>query len=252
MLQVYKEPMLFVLENKQKIKEYSEDILNVKILSIVDTLLNLLGVNQNESKDGQWIELAKFIRSDYSHFTFEEIEHAFKMFIKGEFETKPFQQLNAVVFGQVMNYYYDYKRIKLFDFKKQLNTKELPMITESQKDEIVLDGLKSAFDLYSIRKKMNEVVSHYYDFLDEKGLINITVEEKRKIFFYAKKTIEMELKDIRVVSREERNDIKSILKIGIPEERVKALAKKIVLKDIFEDLIRINRTIEDLINLKTK
>lgn len=249
-LQIIKKPALAILEEKTKICQYKEENLNLALLDNLDYLFALLGVNQQEDKKMQYVILSKTIKEEYSHLTFEEILEAFKMFIKGQFDIKPFQQLNSLVFAQVMKHFEDYKRIKLFEYKRNLNKEQEPMISEKEKEEIVLNGLKKAFEHYRTHNKMKEVCFHYYDYLDALNLIKMSLEEKNKIFYYAKKTIEFELKDKKNITKEENDAIKRILKDGIPKNEVVVLAKKLALEDIFKELIKKNVNINDLINKK--
>ena len=100
----YQKPELIVLAEKKKLRDYEIEKRKAFSVKLIAKLLNLLGVN--DGKTEQHNALAIHVCDFYGHVSFEQIDKAFGLFVIGAFTTKPFQQLNAVVFGQVMAEYF--------------------------------------------------------------------------------------------------------------------------------------------------
>jgi hypothetical protein len=127
-LAVYSKPELVLISEKMKLRDYSPEQRLTQTANLVYKLLNLLGVN--EGKTDHHIELARHVSDFYGHFTFEQIEKAFGLFIVGKFKTRPYQQLNAVVFGQVMNEFDEYQKEQTKVYRlsiQEFKNKAVPM-----------------------------------------------------------------------------------------------------------------------------
>jgi len=188
-----KKPMLAVLENKKKLKDYTEIEINTALANLIIHLLDLLAVKSGK-RDHQ-IKLIEFIKSSNFSLTIEEIRHAFNLFVQGEFTTKPMQQLNAVVFGNVIRDYTAYKREKLrvYRQKKQMyeNRKAIP--SKQEQDKLLNDATTSLYLEYKNTGTITGVTSHIYDHLYKKGVLPPHTKEFKSMI----------LKKARVIAKSE-------------------------------------------------
>jgi hypothetical protein len=164
----YQKPELIILAEKTKLRNYDVEKRKMFAVKLVAKLLNLLGVN--DGKTEQHNALAIHICDFYGHVSFEQIDKAFGLFVLGIFKTKPFQQLNAVVFGQVMADFSDYEKeqtkiykLKLQEFKNQAKPME-----QTEKDALMETAIENAIEQYK-RTGDIELAPSKYDWLDSKG-----------------------------------------------------------------------------------
>lgn len=218
-LQIYKKPELVLISEKKKLREYSQEEKMGKVANLIFKLLNLLGVN--EGKTEHHLVLARHVSDFYGHFSFEQIEKAFGLFIARTFKTKPFQQLNAVVFGQVMAEYSEYEKeqTKIYKMKlKEFRETAEPM-PENEKNEYMEKVISNALSAYKDTGDIDMPIPKY-DWLNSQGLIQG----------------DMSLIDFNEMKKEKYEIVKNRL-IEI-YGKAKALS--------FEDKIQIKKTLKDL------
>lgn len=220
----YQKPELLILAEKKKLRDYPIETRNALMVKFIAKLLNLLGVN--DGKTDQHNALAMHVSDYYGHFTFEQMDKAFGLFVQCSFKIKPFQQLNAVVFGQVMAEYSEHEKeqtkiykMKLLEFKetsKPMNKKEAEQLMEN--------AINEAIEVY---KKTGEIelAPSKYDWLDSKGIMQGALS----------------LEDWNNVKREKMNSVRARL-IEV-YGKAKALS--------FEDKIEIKNTLKDLQDKKS-
>lgn len=236
---VIKKPILAVLEDKKKLRDYEDTSLNALVLKLVIHLLDLLGVN--DGKESHHTKLAEFIKAAYMHHTFEEIKHAFDLYVAGEFHLKPMQQLNAVVFGQVMRQFENYKRNRLEEYrrKKRLMSEKKETPTEEERNKILNNAVSRLYLEYKNTSKVSGVISHVYKYLYTQGKFPThTKEYKKRILEKAKKIAKSEqstlaMKDISI----HRNLKKTIEKIESGNfDGLKTISMRVVLEEYFEEM----------------
>jgi len=173
----YQKPELIILAEKKKLRDYQIETRNALMVKFIAKLLNLLGVN--DGKTDQHNALALHVSDYYGHYTFEQMDKAFGLFVLGTFKTKPFQQLNAVVFGQVMSEYSEYEKeqTKIYKMKLQEFKETSNQIPESEKDELMENAIKEAIEVYKNTSEI-ELAASKYDWLFSKGLIQNGINEK--------------------------------------------------------------------------
>jgi len=166
----YAKPQLIVLSEKKKIRDYVDETKKLYTVKLVKKLLLLLGVN--EGKQDVHNALALHIISAYNHFTFEQIDKAFELFVSGALKSKPFQQLNAVVFGQVMVEYAEYEKEQTKVYRQKLtefNQQAKPM-SEEEKDNYMNIQIEKAIKEFEKTGNI-DVPTAKYDYLFAKGKI---------------------------------------------------------------------------------
>lgn len=220
----YQKPELIILAEKKKLRDYPIETRKTHAVRLIAKLLNLLGVN--DGKTEQHNALAIHVCDFYGHVSFEQIDKAFGLFVLGTFKTKPFQQLNAVVFGQVITEYFDYEKeqtkiykMKLLEFKETSK----PM-DKKEAEQLMENAINEAIEVYK-RTGEIELAPSKYDWLDSKGLMQGALS----------------LEDWNNVKREKMNSVRARL------IEVYGKAKAIS----FEDKIEIKNTLKDLQDKKS-
>lgn len=161
-----KPPMAVAMENL-KLRDYPETIRNANTASLVDWLLNLLGVGQGKAEHHK--TAFEFINSMYVNYTYQEIKLAFQKYVAGEFNKGGkrivTQQLNAVVIGFVMGEYEALRRDTLNAYRRakiRAQAKQLPELTQAQKDELFRSGVIRIFEQYRDNGTVTDAVKHIH------------------------------------------------------------------------------------------
>ena len=162
----------------------------IKSTKIVETLLADLGVSKKANTDHH-VRAIKFIADSMVNYSFGEIEKAFKMFIEGRFNEKPFQQLNSLIIGRVMSQYQNHKAetLRVYKQKETMRKQQSNIPTEAEKERIMLDGISR------IEKEIKETghvegsVAHIYDFLEKSGRVKFDEKEKVACWKIAKRML---------------------------------------------------------------
>ena len=240
---LYAKPELVLISEKKKLRDYQETDLNIKVVKLVYELLLLLGVKDGSTD--QHNALKNHICSAYRHITIEQMEKAFELFVKGEFKTKPFQQLNAVVFGQVMNEYFEYEKDQTKIYRQNIQEfkqKATPM-NEQEKNELMEIAIKKAIKHY---KKTGEIemAASKYDWLDSKGMLqgDQTNEEwntiKKEKYKSVKNRLIATYSSAKASSQDQKTELKNIIKELQETKSGKAIAqsKTELLENYFNSL----------------
>lgn len=212
----YIKPELVVISETKKLRDFNLEERTMKAASLVYRLLNLLGVKDGNTE--HHTELVRHVVDFYGHFTFEQIEKAFGMFISRQLKTQPFQQLNAVVFGNVMQEFDDYTKDQTKNYRlaiQEFREKATPM-SDDEKNEIMEKSIKKAIEVYK-KTGTIEMASSKYDWLDAHGKLqgNLTKDEwhNRKRLKYAsvKSRLIASYSSMKATNACEKNEYKNIL-----------------------------------------
>ena len=215
----YQKPELIVLAEKKKLRDYPIETRKSITVKLIAKLLNLLGVN--DGKTEQHNALAIHVCDFYGHISFEQIDKAFGLFVLGTFKIKPFQQLNAVVFGQVMAEYSNYEKeqTKIYKMKLQEFKETSKPMDKKEAEKLMENAINEAIEVYK-RTGQIELAPSKYDWLDSKGKMQGTFS----------------LEEWNNMKREKMNSVRTRL-IEV-YGKAKALS--------FEDKIEIKNTLKDL------
>lgn len=189
------------LENP-KIRNYPEQLRNGNTATIVDWLLNLLGVNDS-GKEAHHVECFRFINERLTSYTYQEIKEAFLMFVNHELDASVMvtQQLNAVVIGKVMKMYDDHRKQKLSEYYRLRNAAAAvqPEISEEEKQRLIENGIRECYLNFKQTRTISVGRVWIYDWLIENKKINPTPEEKKRLYKEAKLKVveESKLKGIQ-------------------------------------------------------
>jgi len=245
-LQVYSKPELVLISEKMKLRDYTHEQRMSQTANLVYKLLNLLGVN--DGKTEHHVELARHISDFYGHFTFEQIEKAFGLFIVGKFKTRPFQQLNAVVFGLVMQEFDEYQKEQTKVYRlniQEFKNKAIPMEAKD-KDELMRVAIDNAIQEFKKTGQI-ELASSKYDWLDSQnklqGIRSTPEWEKLKRTKYnsVQARLKVHYENLKSGSRDEKIEVKNTLK-EIQENKsgkVISQCKLELLEDYFSQQIKL-------------
>ncbi len=233
-----KKPLLAILESKKQLRDYSEIEINTVLANLTIHLLDLLAVNSGK-KDHQ-IKLIEFIKASNFNLTIEEIKHAFNLFVQGEFILKPMQQLNAVVFGQVMKEYKAYKieKLRVYRQKKQLHENQKAIPSKQDQERMLDEAIMNFYLEYKNTGTITGITSHIYDYLYNQGrLPQHTKKFKSKILKKAQTIAKSEEMTNATKSIELHKNLKNVL-ANIEAGKfdgLKTISKRLVLIEYFKN-----------------
>jgi hypothetical protein len=147
--------------------------------------------------------------------------------------------------------YLNEKKLPAFAKKARLPIPEKMELTEKEKEEILINGLKSKFEKFKTGE-FSDIGNASYEYLDSRGLIPFTVERKRQFMEQAVQEIKSSKKAERaVVGQMDMFKINKFLKdleAGQKKQDIVIAAKKIALRTLFTDLLEMGEDIETLLN----
>lgn len=247
-------PVIAVAMENPKIADYPEEVRNINTLTLLEWLLNVLGVN-GEDKTEHHTTLHKLINEAYFRFTYQEIKLAFEYYIQGKYSEngKPMlvtQQLNGVVFGKVMSQYEALKKSNEMDAyraKLKQQSQSSKEISQQEKDEIVRNGVINCFNDWLKTKKIEPGYLWLYDHLDELGLLSFSPQEKKQRMLDAKDYLQK--RSTVEPDKYKRNQIKEALK-NIYSEPIVNKAKRLLVGDYFQSILSEFKHIKDFLYKK--
>lgn len=240
----YKKDELILISEKPKLRSYEETERKRLVVKLVAELLFLLGVN--EGKTEQHNALALHINNNWTNLTFEEIRKAFIMFVNGELNIKPFQQLNAVVFGQVINEFKTFQVDKIRSYKNKMQKLkfESNKMTPQEADKFMENIIEEAKKKF---KKNGLIESHFskYNWLDSKGKLQGNKSKKEwedyKLtkYYSVQSRLLVDYENMKAQTRDEKNKIKLAIQDIKNKKSNKVInqCKLEILEDYFNNLI---------------
>ncbi len=249
---IYKPPLLAVLEQGLKIRDYNEETRLGLAVTLVENLLSDLGVSKN-ADTSHHLRAIKYITESCVNYTPKEIEKAFQLAISGEINIDMFQQLNAVVIGKVMMAYETYKGEKLTKHRKKMADDKIKAdeysLTPEEIEEIMIEGCDRIFKDYEQNGMISEQCAHLYDYIFKKDLLPRDKEYKDEKMKKAKLIAKSEAMTRAGGDYELHRKLKDTLidlQNGIGGNIV-SIAKRLVLEDYFTKLIKEDKSILNMI-----
>jgi hypothetical protein len=175
--------------------------------------------------------LKKFIVDNFGGHTCEEIKLAFNMAVSGKLEVdaKAYENFSCEYFGRIMTAYRQWAKNEIKYMPKE---KEKDMEAESKEvdwSNYWNDILQAAMD-GKIDTKI--IPAPIYDYLVDNGILNLTVDQKKKLFERVKYVYCVQLGDRIIAKKNSPSDIQELAIIKdnrhIPDElrlRLQVLAK---------------------------
>lgn len=197
--------------------------------SAVTFLVRDVGAKTLENYDV--VRIATFIQQRYSEFSVKEIKTAFEFCLTGEYqkEIEHFGNFSLAYVAKVLNAYREKRRESNNVIKLALPEPEIKLSEEEIKkiNDSFLLTLDNIYNNFLNEKNIEHRVSWIiYEWLDARGLINLTRKQKQKCIDEARKRL-----------REERQALSVLIQMKDtrdPEENVKGVAKGIAVIKQFE------------------
>ena len=197
-------------------------------------LENILHLGIKDVAPALITDINEMILMRFRELSLDEVYYAFKLYRYGLIcdELKSYGQFNTIFVQKLLSGYKDWKitEIRKNNIK---NEKEQATLTDEEKELQVLLGVKRAYSEYLGGRDFG--VGYYlYDYLNEKGYVSLTRQEKLKALDSARLKMVGRVNDRR--EQGERIDLKTeIQRINNKlDGDVIALAKTESLKQIFE------------------
>lgn len=199
MLTKLSRPSLAILnEDFPKLKNVISKEETNNLMNYLLAILNIK-VSSNEEKmelNNQMVVIHDFLKTKFGNLTIPEIKEAFKMYVANEFSgIKVFRLLDCVSIGEVLTAFLSYRAdfLRTYDSKKRLSLETHLKVSEIQKNEIRESFLKSIFN--DLTEKGHSINAwHLFLELEELGKFDITIQEKKALYFQQLRIYEIEEK----------------------------------------------------------
>jgi len=252
-LLIYKKPLLAVLEQEKKLRDYNEQERLFACKNIITVLLLDLGVG-SKSDPQQHLRAIQHLFENCGKYSVNEIKKAFSLAITGKLDIELFQQINILVIGKVLRAFDVYKieKLKVYRLKKSSENKNPPM-SEDEVKAYTKIAAKKQLDYFIENREIDESRIYVYDIFDKLGLMPIDIEYKNSVKKDAIKILKSEylIKQKTASSIDEFKEIKKILK-GLEIGKVKGIknkCKKLALEDFLRKELKTNEDRGRLLNL---
>lgn len=238
-IQVYKQPLLAVIEQETKIREMPNEERLMKCTQIVANLLLDLGVG-SKSDPQQHLRVISFLADDCGKYSVKEVEYAFKLAIQGKIGVDLFQQINKLVVGKVLKAYDDYKTEKLRNFRANKSLTIDTKKTMSESEILVINNsiAKEALDLFLDHGIVNTDKIYVYDVLKKMGCMSDDLDYMNSVKKDAVEILKNEYENKKATSVDEKREFKSILKEIKSEKGGKLINKcrELAITDFFRKI----------------
>lgn len=186
-------------------------------------------------------ELEREIKTEYKWITIHELEHCFNQGYKNRYGE--YLGLSVKTFCNWMDYYDKNERHDELNKRKPEAKQELPEYTESQKREIILNGLRAAHQEYQDTESIAPGRIYLYDFLDEHGIMPTDFKVKERVKALAeKRLIERQKAALTQVERA----LYDITVNGNPSKKVVIACKEISLERLFKEYKDVDQIINKI------
>lgn len=176
--------------------------------------------------------IAMFISQRYGEFSLKEIKTAFEYLIVGEYESEieHYGNFSMSYVGKVLNAFRTKRKEAKTIIKRALPEPE--KVLSEDEIKVIQDNFLGTFDKVYSDFLSGKEVSHrvswiYYEWLDTRKLITLTLKQKLKILSIAKKKVNEERQQLAILIRFKRED-------SNPEDNIKSLAKALAVIEQFK------------------
>lgn len=243
---------LIRLDGCKKVSTFEKDDFNHLAKKLV-TISKLLGASEPPEKD-VLVGLVQYIKDNHQDMSLDEITKSIDMGVNDGIES--YGKLTIVYLSSVIKNYKSKRSEAIFKAKQQ----QIKAVSESKKqptqqeiEQSILNGIDGKLKYYI---KTGEVIDYgnvLYNYLEKKKVINLSPEEKNRIFQQAKNSI---LNGLRTEKVKHGNELfqgeiaKKILDVrnGVSPNIVFS-SKCIALTEFFDRMISDGKTANDIIEL---
>ncbi len=176
---------------RAKIRDLRDDAPLVGMFAYIFKLVGLQAPPSAEMMKA----ILKFTKEKYRHLAPEDLILAFEGAIAEEFKANldHYQNFSPLYFGTVLNNYVKHRGKILIDEAAKTQTEILNMKTDQQIEEIHKEFIQNAIVnpyevLLTTGSYQFQMEWRLFETLEKKGIIELTIEEKRKIYDEAKES----------------------------------------------------------------
>lgn len=222
------------LQTKIPLRSIPEQKLNTMLIrDFLPFLSKLLSLTDNVSAERLEMALPA-IKTQCIGMGFDEIVKMFEFYVDGKMTIQPISNyFDRVLFGQIV------KEWKSINAMKNTITK-IPTINEKEKKEYLKEGILKELQFFKENRFCSGKRFYLYDLFEKKGLINLSLEEKKAI---KKDAIEILIKEYQgkkassiTENKEIKNTIRALL-IG-KSDKIKIKCKNLALEDYLRTAIK--------------
>jgi hypothetical protein len=222
---------LSVFERTIPLRAIPEKDLNTAlVMDFVPWLSERLSLKGQTSADRLEIALPA-IKEQCIGMGFVEIKKMFMMYIDGKFDIEPKTNFfDRILFGKIVAEYRKYNMRK----PKQKQP-QIPQISDQEKKEIDDQILKDQESYFKKHRVIDPSKWYAYDILDSRGLINLSLEEKKEIYADALEILKLEAHTKKSSSREDYQKNKNLLELLNQGKGAKIKAKELSLQQYYQN-----------------
>jgi hypothetical protein len=222
-----------------RIRDQDETALKSSIAVIVEKIFVLAGQTP-EKRDIVviCIEIASDLKKRYKNMTLSEVDYALNCGVRGDYGE--YYGINVVSINKWLKTYYnsdERREAQRSIISSRMALPQKTELTEDEKRKITIKACAEAWALAKSGKYVKDRGNPVYNFLDEKGEIQFTSEEKQVFMQRAKTELEAEARKYAC------NAIQplSYFLDRITEHGIIARAKRIALNEFFTRMIQENK-----------
>lgn len=242
------------LQINKKVSAYRSNELKSKCGTIIIQYYKDTNTKNVDAKilAAQRDELINALKGANKDLTLQEVEKAFKLGVAGE--SGPYFGGCYKTYVQFLNYYRTRPErervIKLFLEQTKSVTSDKPLISEEEKEKILMRGAIGYFNEYKENKTQHLAMfaSVSFCFLEKIGVINLTKEEKLNLLKEAESEYVVDLQSKKTKREITQKTYEQVLLAMTGNPSVKAIARKMALYQYFDKLIESNTDLKTIIN----
>jgi len=220
---------LSILDRTIPLRAIPEKDLNTAlIMDFAPWLSKLLSLKDQTSADRLEMALPA-IKEQCIGMGFVEIKKMFEMYVDGKFAIEPKTNFfDRILFGKIVA---EYRKYNMRKPKKP----QIPQISEQEKKEIDDQILKDQEEYFLKHRVIDPDQWYAYDILDKRGLINLSLQEKKEIYADALEILKLEAQTKKTSSREEHQENKNWLELLNQGKGAKIKAKELSLQQYYQN-----------------
>lgn len=209
-------------------------------------VMALLGFRpENFPDDNEKKILIEYMRANMPTYSLADMGIAFTLYIQSklDYNENHFGKFSVLFLEKVMQ---SYKRYKVALPNKIVEPKQIEL-SEQERETLNLTNALQCFQRYYDNEILVDWGNVNYDYLDRRGLINLTDERKWEIWKKAKNNLKSAAGIKTMTQKTSRKLSEIIQSIDHKDEGVKAEAKRIALREYFDFLIQTEQQLKDII-----
>lgn len=232
-----------------KVKNAEPAKIGISISDAIDQAIFFLGLNKDTTDVGLLkLTVIQDVKESFPLLTVEEVCIAIKNGSRGKYG-QPIGFAPKDAYNWINAYSISNERRENQE-RLQKEQAEVKEPTEEEKEKLYFDNLINAFEIFKEKGTFSDFGNAVYNYLDKKGKINFTVEQKEDFMRMALANLKNEFNPLQHVGNMiKANEFKLILNEIIEQPknlRVVSEAKRCALNHLFKEMAEMDMEITDL------